>query len=149
MTDVGNIYILFWFIVIVFLKVFASVHTDHDININDIKQQLKKTFNTLSTNEIGEIVRGGSGFDQEWILSQNFVERLNFRNSPQALLNGVPLQQSLLNTDDFEEAVFSEVMQQTPVFQKSIFRGELTDEEILIDYLMNQPHVMPRYVLIL
>lgn len=63
---------------------------------------------------------------------------------PQALLNGVLLAHTSLNSDDFEEAVLTEIMQQTPTIQKAVYRGELDDSMTVIDYLMSQPFVMPR-----
>jgi UDP-glucose:glycoprotein glucosyltransferase len=63
---------------------------------------------------------------------------------PQGLLNGVLLTEKSLNRDDFEELILTEIMQQTPNLQKAIYRGELSDGENVIDFLMQQPHVMLR-----
>lgn len=64
----------------------------------------------------------------------------------QALLNGIPISEKHLNAEDFEEAVLSEIMNQTPVFQKAVYKGEFTDGDNALDYIMNQPNVMPRYL---
>lgn len=63
--------------------------------------------------------------------------------SPTVLMNGVPLSESSL-TDDFEESVLQEIVQQTPLLQKAVYKGELSDTENVLDYLMDQTHVMPR-----
>lgn len=60
------------------------------------------------------------------------------------LLNGIPLPEKSLNAEEFEEAVLTEIMTQTPALQKAIYKGELTDSENVVDYIMNQPNVMPR-----
>lgn len=60
------------------------------------------------------------------------------------MLNGILLPAAHINTDDFEEAVLQEIMTQTPLLQKAIYRGKLTDSDDVVDYLMNQPNVMPR-----
>lgn len=63
------------------------------------------------------------------------------------MLNGVPLPEKSLTADDFEEAVLSEIMNQTPALQKAVYKGDLTDKDNVIDYLMNRPNIMPRYVM--
>jgi len=62
----------------------------------------------------------------------------------QALLNGIPISEKHLSAEDFEEAVLSEIMNQTPVFQKAVYKGDFTEGDNALDYIMNQPNVMPR-----
>lgn len=38
----------------------------------------------------------------------------------------------------FEEAVLTEIMKQTPKIQRAIYKGELTDRDFVIDYLMSE-----------
>lgn len=85
-----------------------------------------------------------SDYDFGRQLAQDFVQRTGLRKFPQALLNGIPLPEKQINLDEFEEAVLQEIMSQTPVFQKSVYRGKLSDIDDTLDYLMNQPNVMPR-----
>jgi UDP-glucose:glycoprotein glucosyltransferase len=59
-------------------------------------------------------------------------------------MNGIPLTEEDLDLDHFEEGVLTEIMQQTSRLQKAVFRGDLSDHEDIMDYLMGQPHVMPR-----
>lgn len=56
----------------------------------------------------------------------------------------MPLASNQLNEQSFEEAVLTAIMQQTPAIQKAVYRGTLTDRDDIVDYLMNQPNVMPR-----
>lgn len=98
----------------------------------------------MNSDQIDDILGEDSDFDYGRQLSTEFVDRLGLKETPQVLLNGVPLQQSSLNSDEFEETILSEIMQQTPNIQKAVYRGELTDTDNIIDYLMNFPHVMPR-----
>lgn len=109
-----------------------------------MRKQLKKTFSKLKSDEVEEILGEDSDFDYGRQLSQEFVGRLGLKSTPQALMNGVLLAQNTLNTDDFEETILTEIMQQTPTIQKAVYKGDLNDGEPVIDYLMKQPHVMPR-----
>jgi len=65
-------------------------------------------------------------------------------NFYKVLLNGIPLPQDFLNSDSFEEAVLTEIMAQTPTMQRAVYKGEVTDKDNILDYLMNKPNVMPR-----
>lgn len=105
---------------------------------------MKKSKSDLSTSQIEDIIGEDSDYDYGRQISAEFIERLGFESTPQALINGVPLQQTFLNSDDFEETVLTEIMQQTPIMQKAVYRGDLSDRDDIVDYLMNQPHIMPR-----
>lgn len=95
-------------------------------------------------NVLQEVLGEDSDYDFGRQLSQDYVQRVGVRSHPQALLNGILLPAVHINTDDFEEAVLQEVMNQTPLFQKAVYRGKLVDSDDVVDYLMNQPNVMPR-----
>ncbi|XP_055550572.1 UDP-glucose:glycoprotein glucosyltransferase [Wyeomyia smithii] len=122
---------------------FAST-PKRDIKVEDLRKQLRKSFAKLKLDEIDEIIGEDSDFDYGRQLSKEFVARLGLKSIPQALLNGVLLPQSTLNSDDFEETILTEIMQQTPTIQKAVYKGDLNDGEPVIDFLMKQPHVMPR-----
>lgn len=127
-----------------FLTDLFATTSKRDITYDDVRKQLKKTFSKLKSDEFEEILGEDSDFDYGRQLSQEFVGRLGLKSTPQALMNGVLLAQNTLNTDDFEETILTEIMQQTPTIQKAVYKGDLNDGEPVIDYLMKQPHVMPR-----
>lgn len=117
---------------------------NRDVSYGDVYAQLKRSFNKMSSDLIADILGEDSDYDYGQQLALEFLDRLGMPSTPQALLNGVLIPQSSLSIDDFEEAVLTEVMQQTPTIQKAVYRGELTDSDNLMDYLMQQQHVMPR-----
>ncbi|XP_057663509.1 UDP-glucose:glycoprotein glucosyltransferase [Diorhabda carinulata] len=110
------------------------------LTIDDVKKQLRKDYDEDPVDILGE----DSVYDFGRQLSADFIERTGLKSFPQALLNGIPLPQSQINVDDFEETILQEVMTQTPNFQKSVYRGKLLDSDDVLDYIMNQPKVMPR-----
>ena len=59
-------------------------------------------------------------------------------------MNGVPMDQSNLNAEDFEEALMMAIMKETTPIQKAIYHNKLKDEDDCLDYLMKQPNIMPR-----
>lgn len=91
-----------------------------------------------------EIIDEDSDYDFGRQLAADFISRTGLKTTPQGLLNGVPLPNSQLNVDDFEELILNQVMSQTSTFQKAVFHGKLTDKDDVVDYIMAQPNVMPR-----
>ncbi|KAI5693677.1 hypothetical protein M8J75_003456 [Diaphorina citri] len=59
-------------------------------------------------------------------------------------MNGIPLPETSLTAEDFEEAILTEIIRQTPKFQKAVYKGELTDSMDVAEYVMTRPNVMPR-----
>ncbi len=124
--------------------VFASISSNDDITSKTVHDQLKRSFSKLTATEIDDILGEDSDFDYGRQISTEFLDRLGYKSSPQALINGVPLLQSQLNSDDFEETILTEIMQQTPNIQKAVYKGDLSDSDNVLDYLMDMPHIMPR-----
>ncbi|KAJ8920947.1 hypothetical protein NQ315_015740 [Exocentrus adspersus] len=120
-------------------SVFAKAE-DGKVTVDDVKDQLKKLYGEDPNDILGE----DSDYDFGRQLSSDFIERTGLTTFPQVLLNGVPLPENQITADDFEEAILQEVITQTPLFQKAIYRGKLLDTDDVIDYIMNQPNVMPR-----
>ncbi|KAL1423916.1 hypothetical protein MTO96_020712 [Rhipicephalus appendiculatus] len=85
-----------------------------------------------------------SDYDTGRKLAWEFINKTGITGTPQALMNGVLLKPSHLNADMFEEGVLTEIMKQTPMIQKSVYKGELNDSKNVLDFLMEQPNIMPR-----
>ncbi|CAO1435852.1 unnamed protein product [Diamesa tonsa] len=124
--------------------VFASTEKDADVTLETVRKVFKKSNSKLSSSEVEDVLGEDSDFDYGRKLTEEFIERLGVKSLPQALMNGVLLSEKSLNKDDFEELILTEIMQQTPTLQKAIYRGELSDSENVVDYLMTQPNVMLR-----
>ncbi|XP_030573163.1 UDP-glucose:glycoprotein glucosyltransferase [Drosophila novamexicana] len=127
--------------------IYAAVGETETVTKQHIVKQLTKEFSSLSSTKAKELIGEESDYDYGRQLATEFVQRLGFGavRQPQALLNGAPMPSNIISADsDFEEAIFTEIMSQTTALQKSVYRGELTDNDEMINYLMNQPHVMPR-----
>lgn len=115
-----------------------------DSTLEIVEKVFKKSNSKLSSDEVDDILGEDSDFDFGRKLSSEFIERLGVEKSPQGLLNGVLLSDKSLNKEDFEELIITEIMQQTPTLQKAVYKGDLSDSENVVDYLMQQPHVMSR-----
>lgn len=94
---------------------------DNSIVVDDVGRLLKKKFSADLEDVLGE----DSDYDVGRQLTKDFLRRTGFRKLPQVLLNGVALEETSLNGDEFEEAVLTELMRQTSSLQKALFRGEM------------------------
>nr|CAD7409331.1 unnamed protein product [Timema cristinae] len=121
--------------------VYAAVKEDRDITVEDVRTQLKSKY---PQGNVEEILGEDSEYNTGRKLAKDFLERSGFRRHPQVLLNGVPLSDKSLTSDEFEEAVLTEIMSQTPTFQKAVYKGEFSDSDDSLDFIMNQANVMPR-----
>lgn len=127
-------------------QVFAATPLKEKITGKIVSKQLRKSFSSVTAEQADDILGEDSDFDYGRQLSAEFLDRvgLSTASGTQGLLNGIPLPASQMNVDDFEETILTEIMQQTPSIQKAVYKGELTDNDNVLDYLMNMPHIMPR-----
>lgn len=126
------------------MDIYAATEKTDDVSLDTIRKVFKKTNSKLSSDDIDDALGDDSDYDYGRQISEEFIERLGVKKVPQGLLNGVLLTEKALNRDDFEELILTEIMQQTPNLQKGIYRGDLSDGENVVDFLMQQPHVMLR-----
>ena len=109
--------------------------------MSDIKKAIKAIDKKA---DINYILGEESEYDVGRHLAKDFVKRTGFKKFPQALLNGVPLPSNQINAESFEEVILTNIMMQTPAMQKAVYKGEITEGDDVVEYLMNQPNVMPR-----
>ncbi|XP_071037209.1 UDP-glucose:glycoprotein glucosyltransferase 1 [Parasteatoda tepidariorum] len=121
-------------------EVYANVE-DKDITSEKVISQFK----TMYPSEDYELIFGpDSDYDTGKKAAWEFISKTGLSKPPQVLLNGVMLKQKQLTADMFEEAILTEVMRQTPFLQKSVYKGELSDSQNILDFIMEQKNVMPR-----
>lgn len=121
--------------------VYAQVKDHRDIQVADVMNTLRQRYPSVNTDDV---FGDDTEYDTGRRLSQEFVQRTGLQKLPQVLLNGIPLGENMLNADEFEEGVLSEIMAQTTTFQKAVYKAELSDADNTMDFIMSQPNVMPR-----
>ncbi|XP_026682082.1 LOW QUALITY PROTEIN: UDP-glucose:glycoprotein glucosyltransferase 1-like, partial [Diaphorina citri] len=123
-------------------QVYAKVKPQEDVSPEDVINAFAKEYSSVNVDEI-------FGLDCDYNtgrqLSREFIARTGLvRKTPQVLMNGIPLPETSLTAEDFEEAILTEIIRQTPKFQKAVYKGELTDSMDVAEYVMTRPNVMPR-----
>ncbi|CAB3237406.1 unnamed protein product [Arctia plantaginis] len=117
------------------------------LTIELVKKQLNK-YTSFNSN-LDDIVSEDSEYNFGRQLSAEFVAKLGTNNYPQVLVNGVPLVEEgatsvTSSVELLEEALVTSLSRHTGRLQRAVFRGEVSDTEDAVDYLMKQSHIMPR-----
>lgn len=120
---------------------------DEKLDIELVKKQLNK-YTPFNAN-LDEIVSEDSEYNFGRQLSEEFVAKLGTNKYPQVLINGVPLVEEgplpvTSSVELLEEALVTSLSRHTARLQRAAFKGELEDRDDAVDYLMKQPHIMPR-----
>jgi len=63
------------------------------------------------------------------------MDRSGFKDTPQVLLNGVPIDSKSLTAEDFEEAIMMGLMRETNALQKAVYKNSLNDQVKIILHL--------------
>ncbi|KAM3966578.1 UDP-glucose-glycoprotein glucosyltransferase [Aphomia sociella] len=118
---------------------------EEGLSVEQVKKQLKKY--TSSSTNIDEIISEDDyNFGRQ--LAEEFVAKLGSNKYPQVLVNGVPLTEEggsqSSSVEVLEETLVTSLSRHTARLQRAVFRGDLSDTDDALDYLMKQPHVMPR-----
>lgn len=130
-----------------FLTQLLNPSEDDKLDIDFVKKQLSKYVGSGSN--VDDIVSEDSEYNFGRQLSEEFVAKIGNNNYPQVLINGVPLSDDSAtpvtsSVELLEEALVTSLSRHTGKLQRAVFRGELSDNDDAVDYLMKQPHVMPR-----
>lgn len=120
---------------------------DEKLDIELVKKQLNK-YTPFNAN-LDEIISEDSEYNFGRQLSEEFVAKLGTNKYPQVLINGVPLVEEgplpvTSSVELLEEALVTSLSRHTARLQRAAFKGELEDRDDAVDYLMKQPHIMPR-----
>lgn len=122
-------------------NIYTSITENRDVIVDDVLKAFKKQYPKAP---IDRIFGEDSDYDTTRILAEDYVSKIGFRKFPQVLINGVPLQEKSLVEEEFEEAVLVELVTQTQILQKAVYKRDLTDTNNVVDWLMTRPNVMPR-----
>ncbi|UYV70608.1 UGGT1 [Cordylochernes scorpioides] len=104
-----------------------------------------KQFQSLYPKEDLEMIFGlDSDYDIGRRTGWDFIERSGLGQPPKILLNGILLKLKTFSADVLEDAILAEVVRQSHQINKWVYKGEVTDSDNVVDFLMSQSNIMPR-----
>jgi hypothetical protein len=111
---------------------------DSDIPLSVVYDKFKSSYGETTANEV---LGANSTYDTDRQESDKLFINSGIRPLPQIVLNGV-----LLNMkEDIEQAVVSEVQEQTQLLQQEVYMGQVNDWTNLEEYFYGQPNIRKRY----
>uniref|UniRef100_A0A672NPY6 UDP-glucose ceramide glucosyltransferase-like 1 n=1 Tax=Sinocyclocheilus grahami TaxID=75366 RepID=A0A672NPY6_SINGR len=94
--------------------------------------------------EISSILGPDSAYDNNRKEGKAYYEQTGVGPLPVVLYNGMPLQREQLDPDELETVVMHKILETTSFFQRTVYLGELNSDHDVVDFIMNQPNVVPR-----
>ncbi|XP_072544405.1 UDP-glucose:glycoprotein glucosyltransferase 1 isoform X2 [Salminus brasiliensis] len=94
--------------------------------------------------EVRSILGADSAYDSNRKEGKAYYEQTGVGPLPVVLYNGMPLQREQLDPDELETTVMHKILETTSFFQRAVYLGELATDHDVLDFIMNQPNVVPR-----
>ncbi|VDN02463.1 unnamed protein product [Thelazia callipaeda] len=113
---------------------------DH-VSPKDVLLYFQKTYPNEDPNDV---FGADSDYNSGRATGHKFFRRSGLDSVPKVLLNGVVLDDSGVTSSHFEEIVTMEIMRASSRLQKAIMTKKLRDEDNVMNWILNQPEVVPR-----
>ncbi|XP_029936828.1 UDP-glucose:glycoprotein glucosyltransferase 2 [Myripristis murdjan] len=123
------------------VSMYNKVDVGETLSVDTVSAYLKRKFPKASAERILGI---DSEYDDKRKAGAQFYRKTGLGALPLALFNGVPLSPEEMDPDELETIILQRIMDTTNVFQRAVFMGQLTEGTDVVDYLMDQPNVVPR-----
>ncbi|XP_043557860.1 UDP-glucose:glycoprotein glucosyltransferase 1 isoform X2 [Chiloscyllium plagiosum] len=123
------------------ISIYSKVKESEKLAIEHIIGTLEKDFSNI---EVTSILGSNSAYDRNRKECKDYYKQSGLGPLPIALYNGMPYQREQLDPDELETVTMHKVLDNTAFFQKVVYLGELNNEMDVVDFIMNQPSIVPR-----
>ncbi|XP_034637869.1 UDP-glucose:glycoprotein glucosyltransferase 1 isoform X2 [Trachemys scripta elegans] len=123
------------------ISIYNKVKTGDQLQVEHVVSVLEKQYPYVEVNSILGI---DSVYDQNRKEGRGYYEQTGVGPLPIVLFNGMPFQKEQLDPDDLETITMQKILETTSLFQRAVYLGELSSDQDVVEYIMNQPNVVPR-----
>uniref|UniRef100_A0A452IPS4 UDP-glucose glycoprotein glucosyltransferase 1 n=1 Tax=Gopherus agassizii TaxID=38772 RepID=A0A452IPS4_9SAUR len=123
------------------ISIYNKVKTGDQLQVEHVVSVLEKQYPYVEMNSILGI---DSVYDQNRKEGRGYYEQTGVGPLPIVLFNGMPFQKEQLDPDDLETITMQKILETTSLFQRAVYLGELSSDQDVVEYIMNQPNVVPR-----
>ncbi|XP_025065410.1 UDP-glucose:glycoprotein glucosyltransferase 1 isoform X3 [Alligator sinensis] len=123
------------------ISMYNKVKTGDQLKVEHVVSVLEKQYPYVEVNSILGI---DSAYDQNRKEGRSYYEQTGVGPLPIVLFNGMPFQKEQLDPDDLETVTMHKILETTSFFQRAVYLVELSNDQDVVDYIMNQPNVVPR-----
>ncbi|KAM7403318.1 hypothetical protein PAMA_003984 [Pampus argenteus] len=123
------------------MSMFNRVSVGGKLSVGDVVKVLEKRFPYV---EVSSILGADSSYDSNRKEGRAYYEQTGVGPLPVVMYNGVPYQREHLDPDELETVTMQKILETTSFYQRAVYLGELASDHDVVDYIMNQPSVVPR-----
>ncbi|XP_039109134.1 UDP-glucose:glycoprotein glucosyltransferase 1 isoform X2 [Hyaena hyaena] len=123
------------------IHIYNKVHTREKVKVEHVISVLEKKYPYVEVNSILGI---DSAYDQNRKEARGYYEQTGVGPLPVVLFNGMPFEREQLDPDELETVTMHKILETTTFFQRAVYLGELSHDQDVVEYIMNQPNVVPR-----
>ncbi|KAI5628521.1 UDP-glucose:glycoprotein glucosyltransferase 2 isoform X3 [Silurus asotus] len=123
------------------VSMYDKVDAGDSLSVDTVTAYLKKKFPKANAAKILEV---DSSYDEKRKAGAVFYRKSGLGALPVALFNGVPLSSEEMDPDELETVLLQHIMDSTNFFQRAVFLGQISEGTDVVDFLMEQPNVVPR-----
>ncbi|MBZ3889855.1 UDP-glucose:glycoprotein glucosyltransferase 1 [Sciurus carolinensis] len=121
--------------------IYNKVRTGEKVKVEHVVSVLEKKYPYVEVNSILGI---DSAYDQNRKEGRGYYEQTGVGPLPVVLFNGMPFEKEQLDPDELETITMHKILETTTFFQRAVYLGELSHDQDVVEYIMNQPNVVPR-----
>ncbi|XP_075426456.1 UDP-glucose:glycoprotein glucosyltransferase 1 isoform X1 [Ascaphus truei] len=123
------------------ISIYNKVPTGGKLTVKHVISFLEQKYPYV---EMSSILGSNSAYDQYRKEGKEYYLQTGLSPLPVVLFNGVPYQRDQLDPDELETVTMHKILESTSFFQRAAYLGELTNDQDVVDHIMNQPNVVPR-----
>uniref|UniRef100_A0A7N9AML1 UDP-glucose glycoprotein glucosyltransferase 1 n=1 Tax=Mastacembelus armatus TaxID=205130 RepID=A0A7N9AML1_9TELE len=122
-------------------EMFNRVPVGGRLSVGDVVKVLEKRFPYV---EVSSILGADSSYDSNRKEGRAYYEQTGVGPLPVVTYNGIPYQREQLDPDELETVTMQKILETTSFYQRAVYLGELATDHDVVDFIMNQPNVVPR-----
>ncbi|XP_043926163.1 UDP-glucose:glycoprotein glucosyltransferase 1 [Protopterus annectens] len=123
------------------LLIYNEVTGDETLKVKHVISVLEKKYPYV---DVSSILGPDSAYDKNRKEGKDYCLQTGLGHVPIVLFNGIPYQKDQLDPDELETVTMHKILDSTAFFQKAVYMGDLNNDQDVVDFVMNQPNVIPR-----
>ncbi|KAG7229211.1 hypothetical protein INR49_013154 [Caranx melampygus] len=123
------------------ISMFNQVPSGGQLSVGNVVKVLEKRFPYV---EVSSVLGADSSYDSNRKDGRAYYEQTGVGPLPVVLYNGIPYQREQLDPDELETVTMQKILETTSFYQRAVYLGELATDHDVVDFIMNQPNVVPR-----
>uniref|UniRef100_H2UQ26 UDP-glucose ceramide glucosyltransferase-like 1 n=1 Tax=Takifugu rubripes TaxID=31033 RepID=H2UQ26_TAKRU len=123
------------------ISMFNQIPLGGLLSVGNVVKVLEKRFPYV---EVSSILGADSSYDANRKEGGAYYKQTGVGPLPVVMYNGIPYQREQLDPDELETVTMQKILETTSFYQRAVYLGELATDHDVVEFIMNQPSVVPR-----